>query len=729
MSEAGSTTSTHAAALSEEDFLGLLEADQVDTGSLAKILSEVHGAGRQVQAASWCELAEETLAASGRQGEAIRLLAMRAAWPESRLSLAEECRKRVTTLFETARPLQVYVDQAGFQKSLPGIECLRRLQLLMDLRPGVLCQDRTWGFGVVRQVDTFYKRVEIDFEKKPEHQLTFEYAAETLELLDEQHLLAVRHREPERVREMIANQPGEIVRMCLRSYGPLPVTALQDRLVPGFVPESDWKRFWEAARKQLKQDPMVEIPARRTDPIRLLARERAYDDEWFERLLAERNLDRLIESMETMVDEGGHQQLNPAQRSAIHNRLEFLLVGARHEGEIARCALLAGHLGLLEELKQIDGRLRQLLSPEGLKQTARKLPARLLRPFLDFLQSRYGDLLIDLLLSEIPSFEIGLLTEAVSLLLACGRQQECATILRRQIADQKPSIEVICWLLRNTEKLEEWSLGSLPELIMLAITQLGEDYSGERLKARNQVRDRFIQKEWLLSMLAKLTDRQRREFMDRVRECPAFPTMDKRSVLGHAIKAYPVLQETTRHLAEPEEKPRARFTSVRSYRARQAQLEKLVKYEIPANSKEIALARSYGDLRENHEYKAAKEMQGILLRRQGELEQMLTQVKPSEFRDFASDQAGLAAGVVLEYKDGRRETYYILGEWDRDEKLGIISSTTRMAEALSGHRKGDAVTVPTEHGEEGCTIVDVHGLPDEIRAWIQEEHATIADDI
>ena len=152
-----------------------------------------------------------------------------------------------------------------------------------------------------------------------------------------------------------------------------------------------------------------------------------------------------------------------------------------------------------------------------------------------------------------------------------------------------------------------------------------------------------------------------------------------------------------------------------------------MKIDIPQNSKEIAIARSYGDLSENHEFKAAKEMQGILLRRRGELELMLHNVTPSDFADLPHDRVGLGTGVVLRYADGREERFYILGEWDQDGALGIISCETRMAKALEGRKAGETVTVPTETGEVSCVLADVTGLSPEVKAWIDAEAAPAAE--
>ena len=67
-------------------------------------------------------------------------------------------------------------------------ECLRRMTVLIALKPGVLCHDKTWGFGVIQRADDFYERVHVDFDKKSGHQMSFAYAAETLDLIGDDHL-------------------------------------------------------------------------------------------------------------------------------------------------------------------------------------------------------------------------------------------------------------------------------------------------------------------------------------------------------------------------------------------------------------------------------------------------------------------------------------------------------------------------------------------------------------
>jgi transcription elongation GreA/GreB family factor len=246
------------------------------------------------------------------------------------------------------------------------------------------------------------------------------------------------------------------------------------------------------------------------------------------------------------------------------------------------------------------------------------------------------------------------------------------------------------------------------------------------LKAQNQLRERFSRMEWMGEALRGMPPEGRREFIARMKDSTGWPALDRKALIGKIIKEFPELESVMSAAPPAPAESRRTLTSDRMYRARQAQYQKLVSIDIPRNSREIAHARSYGDLRENFEYKAAKDMQAVLLRRQAEWEHMLSQVQPSLFENVSCERVGPGTGVRLRFDDGRMETYFILGAWDRDETLRIIASGTRMAAALEGSPAGVRVTLPTEHGTEEGVIEEILPLPAEIREWIAGEEPASA---
>ena len=112
---------------------------------------------------------------------------------------------------------------------------------------------------------------------------------------------------------------------------------------------------------------------------------------------------------------------------------------------------------------------------------------------------------------------------------------------------------------------------------------------------------------------------------------PVFDELTKRSLLARIIKLYPQLESVITG-EQKEEKTESLVVSWSSLDKRKAEFEELINKKIPENSKEIGVARSYGDLRENFEFKAAKEMQAVLMRRKSELERALHHRARNEFR-------------------------------------------------------------------------------------------------
>ena len=125
---------------------------------------------------------------------------------------------------------------------------------------------------------------------------------------------------------------------------------------------------------------------------------------------------------------------------------------------------------------------------------------------------------------------------------------------------------------------------------------------------------------------------------------PVFDDMDKRSLLARLVKKHPAVQSLI--TGEQTKQDSTILVSWESLERRRAEYGELVQKKIPANSKEIAIARSYGDLRENHEYKAAKEMQKILMRQKDELETQLARARGADFSNANTDAVNIGTIVA-----------------------------------------------------------------------------------
>jgi transcription elongation GreA/GreB family factor len=215
-------------------------------------------------------------------------------------------------------------------------------------------------------------------------------------------------------------------------------------------------------------------------------------------------------------------------------------------------------------------------------------------------------------------------------------------------------------------------------------------------KKSNRLRDFILADQELLVELIGSADFEVIKDLTRALQfSPCFDDMDKRSLLARIVKHFPAAQS----LISGESNKQESFfiVSWESLERRKDEYADLVHKQIPANSKEIAIARSYGDLRENHEYKAAKEMQKLLMKRKMEIEAQLLRARGTDFANAKTDVVSIGTIVkVTDLASNSAETFTILGGWDSDPDKGVISYLTPIAQCLLNHKPGDEVAMATE---------------------------------
>ena len=707
----------------EEKILELSEKAGATAEEWIGALEAARQAGMGEETWEWAAKAQDALAGNGDAAGGTELLGWRAGkTPPAKMSSLDWLRA-ADVVAGTNPHLQALIKEAGFGERLAARECVRRFKVLQGLTAGALCWHRTWGFGVVRDVDTLNKRIEVDFKGRPRHPMAMRAAAETMEILSESHLMAENYRNPEKVQERVKGDAAGVVKQALASFGPITVSTLQERLTGGgVVAVPDWKRFWDSARKSLKAEGRVEIPSKKSEPMQLLGGKSGYDDSWFTRLQMDRDLKSVLGKLgELMGKEGAVANLSAGQRSAVANRVAFVVKGAVKDPRYRMQGVrLAAKLGLTAEECPWEAVADGWKAPEALLELLHDLPIREIAPTLEFLWGRDAEGTKSALLALLDQLNVSPLQESMGVLLEKGAEEECRKIFADALAGKRARAEMLVWVVKNAKRCADWDLPRAAELAPMMVDEMEKSYMGERLKAQKMLRERFEDEGWIRKVFDGMTPTRRQDFFKRICRTNAWSGMDRQGVQAVIIRAYPALQSVLTGDTETAAAPKAGpATSWRSYREKQEQLDKLINVDIPANAKEIGIARSYGDLRENFEYKAAKDMERVLAARQVELERALSQVRPSDFADAPTDVVGAGTAVTIRRGEGAPETYYVLGEWDNEESMHILSSATRLAQALIGHKAGDEVQVPGEAGETACRVESVGALPPEIVEWMK----------
>lgn len=130
-----------------------------------------------------------------------------------------------------------------------------------------------------------------------------------------------------------------------------------------------------------------------------------------------------------------------------------------------------------------------------------------------------------------------------------------------------------------------------------------------------------------------------------------------------------------------------------------AELQRMKTVDRPAASKAIAEAREKGDLKENAEYDAAKEAQGLLEARLKKMESDLANVRILDTAEIDTSKVSILTRVVLTNLSLKKEvSYQIVSEKEADLKLGKISVTSPIGKSLLGKVVGDTVEVQVPAG-------------------------------
>jgi transcription elongation factor GreA len=131
-----------------------------------------------------------------------------------------------------------------------------------------------------------------------------------------------------------------------------------------------------------------------------------------------------------------------------------------------------------------------------------------------------------------------------------------------------------------------------------------------------------------------------------------------------------------------------------------AELQRMRTVDRPAASKAIAEAREKGDLKENAEYDAAKEAQGLLEARLKKMESDLANVRIVEPNDIDTSKVSILTKVGLTNLNTKKQvTYQIVSEKEADLKLGKISVTSPIGRSLLGKAIGEVVEVQVPAGK------------------------------
>lgn len=569
---------------------------------------------------------------------------------------------------------------------------------LDQVSPGKFLLHGAWGAGKVIDWDLPAKKLTIDFEQQRGQQMDLQFAIQKTQPLPEDDFRAKKVEGIEHLRELAAKDPVGLVVFLLESHdGSMTVDALERELSGTVIPEADFKKWWDAAKRALRDSKRVIVPARRTEQLTL----RNADITPAEALISDfeeaRDFKSMAKTLEAIVADLSLFKSDPASLQQVLDSVDDsakkatrLHLAQALELLSLRDELIAG----LDALAHSDEALRLpnvLLAEEarlgdeiGALATARQ------RALYERFPEAFGDRWIEAILGIFDSVGTRGVAEIAKLIDEKGKTEELVVHLQGALARRALGCDALIWVVRERSGIASNIFN--PEVGAAILNLLETDHLSDGPRTTTRLQSMLgDDKQLLADIVADMGVTEARNFARRLLECPVFADLDRKSLMARIIKAKPETGELVSGHSTRREEPLV--VSWSSLERKQGEMDDLVRNRIPQNTKDIAIARSYGDLRENFEYKSAKDMQKVLMRRKVELQKDLDRARGTDFKSPDTSAVNIGTVVTLRSDDGEEAKFSVLGAWDSDPEKHIVSYLSEAGAALLHQKAGDRVEI------------------------------------
>jgi transcription elongation factor GreA len=590
---------------------------------------------------------------------------------------------------------------------------------LEAMQVGAYCLHRSWGFGKIIEYDAAQDRLIIDFEDgRDGHAMAPAFCVDKLEILADSDILVRSRLDKASVETQMKKEPVEIIVAILdQTEGKMMVGSEIERVLVRLMGPIKAKKWWTNTKKLLQKDPRIGVPAKKTEAFVLRDEPIKPEDEILElfhqtknpkeKILLGDKLYSLSENISVIREE--LPEILKVLTEAIQST-KSLAPADRLHGVWVRNNLARELHEDVETLEPSSGSI--LHDTNDFSELADELPSQYQKRYLDLIRRTFPDkwehMLEDLLRNSNGKFT----TECINFMLQHGMDGRISKCLKRWLNEQTIKAPVLLWVIksRHSKKfspiIQPLMSPRILNSIFYAIDYEALQNAGARRIPLADLLGEDV--ELIPELLADADFETARDLAQTLLLNQGFEDLSKKSLLARFIKLYPAIQSlvagdaSTAKRADDE----ALIVSAESFERMKKEYEELISTKIPENKEAIAIAREHGDLKENSEYKMARQDQDTLLARKNQLELDLGRARVTDFTEVGTDTVAIGSTVTLkEGSTGKTSKFHILGAWDSDPDNSILSYKTPLAQQLLGKSVGNVVETEIGGRTEEWTIL------------------------
>jgi transcription elongation GreA/GreB family factor len=582
---------------------------------------------------------------------------------------------------------------------------------LSQLAPGNFCIHKSFGAGKVIDWDLPNKKVTIDFEKSTGQTMELTFAFQKTEWIPAEDFRAKKIEQIEELRALVKSDPLALIVHLLESHGgSMTGDALEKELSGAVIPEANFKKWWDTTKKSLRESRLAAVPQKRTEPIVLRVGDRSPAEALVADFEAARDIKGMIRALEAIAADIGAFE-NDAD--ALKRLLSDIDEGAKKAARVQlgqALQLVAARDEVISSSKALAlddhaVRLSDLLlsaEPVRLAEEAGTLPSGRQRAVYEAFPDAFGEEWVSKIVQVFDCVGARGVTEIARILLERSAMPALVTHLRSAIARRALGPDALIWVCRERKgpALEIFSADVGASVLNL----LENDHLSDGPRKTSRLQSLLGDDKTLLTDLVAIMDiNETRNFGRRLLDCPVFGDLEKKSLMARIIKARPETVELVNGInaKRPEE---VLLVSWESLEKKKAELDDLIRNKIPQNLNDVKIARSYGDLRENFEYKSAKDLEKYLAHRRNALDKEINNARGTDFKGSDASKVNIGTIVTLADAEGKLTDMTVLGAWDSIPETKTVSYLSEVGKALVGREPGDTVQVRDELTEVMTTL-------------------------
>lgn len=592
-----------------------------------------------------------------------------------------------------------YIRLSNLAQSYRNIhEAIADFEKHISFDVGNFVYHRTWNIGRIKSIKG--DDIAVDFAKKRDHHMGLKMAVESLVTLKKDHIWVLKAIwSKDKLHEKIKKDIPWALKTIIRSFdNRCDIKKIKAELVPSVLTASEWTSWSAKARDILKTDSGFGNAVESVGIYIVRDRPLSYEEKIYNQFKAEKNFFARVQDLRDFLEQGDLD-------SEFFGEMVNVFVGYARSYAQVNEYVVASFL-FLKELTTKYPRFKNTTTVSfaelmeqcddivyiyaNMKDST--LKSALLVHIKTFLLD-WADIYVRL-------FPYALSKHMIEVLIDAGEVERLQAMAISIIENYRDHREAFIWIVKNLWD-EDWFkelklsydkiLFTLIHILDITFKEIENHRDTTENRRINKQVDTILFKDGRLEAYVAEADT---DTIERI-----YALMSDVKDLDPAVKLKLRKKITELHpdfkFNDSEEKAivsRGLMVTASKYEEKTRLLAHIMEVDVPANQKEIAYALSLGDLRENSEYKAAKEKQDELNAKVAKLKNEIERSQIFDVTTITTSKISFSTEVLLANEtEGTDETYIILGPWESDPTNKIISYLSPLGKRLLNHKVGDSL--------------------------------------